>query len=156
MLQYKRKKEIGKLKKYLIIPLILLMLVTLLIGASNTVVYARAGGGSSGGGGGGSSGGTSTHSHTGGSGSRGNMLVTIFNYIIFAIIAGFSAIVFRVKIMKAKIHSKQLMRILDNKDEAWKYKNVQKQVEKAYFVIQNAWTEQQMSKAKSIYGPRFI
>lgn len=151
------------MKKKRIIIIILALIGIIILSFSISVkkeqkwitVYARAGGGtSSGGSSGGSSGetsgGTTSHSHSsynGNNNSSKNPIITILRYIIFAIIAGFSGIMFRIKIIKAKIHSKRLMSLLDNKDEAWKYRNIQEQVEKAYFIIQNAWTEQNINKA---------
>ena len=38
--------------------------------------------------------------------------------------------------------------MLERKDSAWKYKNIQKQVRVAYFAIQNAWTTANLEPAK--------
>lgn len=141
------------MKKYIVI--IPIIIFTLVVGTTN--IYARAGGGgSSGSSSGSSSGGTSSsttsvHSsthHRNYSDSNSNPIIGFVNYIAFIFIAGFSAIIFRFKIMKAKRHSKQIMNLLDDKDEAWKYKNIQKQVKETYYIIQKAWTNQNMESAK--------
>lgn len=98
--------------------------------------------------GGSSSGHVSHSSSSSKSNSNYNIIDVIAFYILGVGISSFSVILFRMKIIKAKIHSRHLMRMLSNKDEAWKYKNVQKQVEKAYFIIQKAWTEQNINQAK--------
>lgn len=140
------------MKKYILYLAVVLFLLGIIISLNNTIVYARLGGGSS------SSGGTSHyHGSNNSSNVNRNPIVKIINYIFFIIIACFSGIIFKIKIINAKIKSKKLMRILDNKDAAWKYKNVQQQVEKAYFILQKAWTNQEMDKAreyidKSLYN----
>ena len=135
------------MKKYILYLEVVVLLVVILTNLGNTIVYARLGGGSSSSGGGSSASGGTSHSsssHKESDNSNANPIVTIF----FILISGFSGIIFKVKIIKSKIHSKQLMKILDNKDEAWKYKNVQQQVEKAYFILQKAWTDQELDKAR--------
>lgn len=107
------------------------------------------GGGSSSAGGSSSSESSSYTTTTTAGSTSSNPITRFLNSIIFAIIAGFSIILFRIKLMKAKRNSKKLMKLLDNKDEAWNYKNIQKQVKCAYFTIQNAWTNQNMSLAKN-------
>lgn len=140
------------MKKYMLYLVVALFLVVILANLNSTRVYARLGGGSSSGGSGGSSSsaGTSHYhsSHSGSNSGNSSPIESIIEFIFFIIFAGFSGIIFKIKIINAKIHSKQLMRILDNKDDAWKYENVQKQVEKAYFILQKAWTNQEMDKAK--------
>lgn len=140
------------MKKYVLYLLVSLFLVVILANLSSTIVYARLGGSSSSSGGGGSSSSSGTShyhsSHTGSNNGSSNPIESIIAFIIFIIFTGFSGIIFKVKIIKAKIHSKQLMKILDDKDDAWKYENVQKQVEKAYFILQKAWTNQELDKAK--------
>lgn len=140
------------MKKHILYLIVVLFLVLILTNLSSTVVYARLGGGSSSGGSGGSSSSSGTShyhsSHTGSNNGNSSPIESIISFIIFIIFTGFSGIIFKAKIIKSKIHSKQLMKILDDKDEAWKYENVQKQVEKAYFILQKAWTNQELNKAK--------
>lgn len=38
--------------------------------------------------------------------------------------------------------------MLEHKDRAWKYKNIQKQVRITYFAVQKAWTEANLEPAK--------
>lgn len=129
--------------------LTILTIIMLIVSFNASYIYARAGGGgSSSGSSGGSSSGSPTHSGTNSNSTSSNPIARILNYIIFGFITFFSAILFRIKLMKAKRNSKKLMNLLDNKDDAWKYKNIQKQVEESYFVIQNAWTNQDMASAK--------
>lgn len=134
------------------IKILAIMILTIII--YTTVIYARAGGGSSGGGGGGgSSGGGSSHtstSHhtTSNKRTKSNPIASLISYLLVLFLMSFSAILFRIKLLKAKRHSKQLMNLLDNRDDTWKYDTIQKQVKAAYFAIQKAWTKQDMSIAK--------
>lgn len=126
----------------------------LIMSLCTTMCYARVGGGGSSGGGSSSGGSSSSSSSSSGShshaqsNSNSNPIVTIFQYIMFSIVAGFSAIVFRFRLKKAKRNSKKLMDLLDDKDAMWKYKKIQKQVETAYYKIQKAWGDQDMTQAK--------
>ena len=104
----------------------------LIMSLCTTMCYARVGGGGSSGGGSSSGGSSSSSSSSSGShshaqsNSNSNPIVTIFQYIMFSIVAGFSAIVFRFRLKKAKRNSKKLMDLLDDKDAMWKYKKIQK------------------------------
>lgn len=126
-----------KLKK-LIISFILLSIMFLQI--IPTSVEARAGGGGSSGGGGGSSG-SHTSSHT--SSSTNDPLSRIFGFLTFVIISSSSIIVMRVKITKYRYNAKK-----DFRDTNWNYKELVKRVEKTYFVLQKAWTKNDIKLAK--------
>lgn len=121
----------------------------------------RAGGGSGGGGSSGGSGGSGGGSHaSGGSGSYGSgggyygftrrqsVLGDILGYALCAVILSGSALVFRFKLSKSARNSRKLMKMLDNKDSAWKYKNILSQVRKTYFSVQNAWNSLNLDDAK--------
>lgn len=128
--------------------IILLLVVIFILSTGVSHIYARAGGGSSGSSGGGSSSSSRSSSSSGTRRSRSNPISQIVNLIMFIVISGASAIAFRMRLLKAKINSKRIMNLLDNKDDAWKYKNIQKQVETSYFNIQKAWSNQDMSTAQ--------
>ena len=104
-------------------------------------------------GGGGSSGG---HSSSGGSssggdyGSRGysNPISDIISAILFAFIFFASAIILYFKVLRASFNSKRYLRLLDDKDITWKYKTIEKRVIEAFYIIQEAWTNNDISKAK--------
>ena len=49
-------------------------------------------------------------------------------------------IILKRKIYKSAKNSKNIMQILENDDDTWKYETVQEQVEEAYLALQNAWT----------------
>lgn len=116
----------------------------------------RAGGGGGGSGGGGSGGGSSSSSGTGGHSSGGyygfsgpySAIEEIIGYIIIIIVSCGSFILFRLKLSKSEINSRKLMKMLDNKDSAWKDKNILPQIKETYFSVQNAWTSLDMSTAK--------
>lgn len=78
-----------------------------------------------------------------------SVIGSILFYVLFFGIGIFSIIKFRHKISSAKKNSKKEMDILDDKDNAWKYSNIQVQVERAYYEIQNAWAKQDMSSARA-------
>lgn len=114
----------------------------------------RAGGGSSGGGssggGGGSSGGGGTHGthrHPSGTAS-GNPIAALIPIILFLTVSSGSVILYRLKLSTYARNTKRLMAMLQKKDNAWKYKHIQKQVKDTYFVVQNAWTNLDMQPAK--------
>lgn len=111
----------------------------------------RAGGGGSGGGGGGggSSGGSSGHHHTS-SGNNGysDPLSEAVGFVCFLLIASASTIAFRLLLSKRARNARRLMRLLQQKDHAWKYKHIQKQVRQTYFVLQRAWTNSDMTPVK--------
>lgn len=73
--------------------------------------------------------------------------------ICFLMITFSTAVVFRMRWYPRYRNSKKLIRMLENKDSAWKYKDLQKQVRYAYFLIQNAWSCQNMSPAKEVMSP---
>ncbi len=113
------------------------------------ITVLRAGGGSSGGGSGGS-GGSSSHSSHSSTGRHGNSnpYSAIFGLFGFVLISGGATLFYRLMLSKYARNTKKLMKLLQKKDSAWKYKNIQKQVTKAYFAIQKAWTALDMSSAR--------
>lgn len=114
---------------------------------SRKVIMLRAGGGSSGGG----SSGASSGSHSG-RGTRStrptSLLSKILNYIIFIFLSFFTAIIFYFKILRASINSRCLLKLLDDKDSNWNYKNIEKQVIKTFYSIQESWTNMDMTSSK--------
>lgn len=117
----------------------------------------RAGGGGGGGsGGGGSGGGGSSGSGSGSYSSGGyygfsgphSVFQEILGYIIIIIVSCGSFILFRFRLSKSAINSRKLMKMLDNKDSAWKFKNILPQIKETYFSVQNAWSNLDMSPAK--------
>ena len=115
----------------LLIILILFMFVPL-------TVYARAGGGSSGGSGGSGGGGGS-----GGSGTKGDIYSFVLNMLV-----GYSIVFYPIVIRNKKIRKYKLNAMKDFDNTDWDYKKLVKDVEKTYFVIQKAWTENKIDMAK--------
>lgn len=109
------------------------------------ITILRAGGGSSGG----------SHSSSGGSssrhyGSRGysSPLSTIISAIVFMLIIFASTIILYFKVLRASFNSKRYLRLLDNKDITWKYKTIEKRVIETFYIVEEAWTNNDISKAK--------
>ena len=113
---------------------------------SSPITILRAGGGGSSGGHS-SSGGSSSGGHYG---SRGysNPISDIISAIFFAFIFFASAIILYFKVLRASFNSKRYLRLLDDKDITWKYKTIEKRVIESFYVIQEAWTNNDISKAK--------
>ena len=115
------------------------------ISYDNSITILRAGGGSSG-----------SHSSSGGSsssrhyGRRGysSPLSKIISAIIFIIIIFASTIILYFKVLRASFNSKRYLRLLDNKDSTFKYKNIEKRVIETFYVVEEAWTNNDISKAK--------
>ena len=112
---------------------------------NSSVTILRAGGGSS----------SRSHSSSGGSssrhyGSRGysSPLSTIISAIIFIIIIFASTIILYFKVLRASFNSKRYLRLLDNKDITWKYKTIEKRVIETFYIVEEAWTNNDISKAK--------
>lgn len=150
----------------------LVLLVTLLAGSAVSVSAApaghpqaqsqfvyelqpvRAGGGGGGGGGSGGGGGGSSGSHTTGTGrGRSGPFGWIIFGIAFAVTTFGATIAFRLRLFGRYRNSRKLIRMLEHKDSAWKYKDLQKQVRQAYFLIQNAWSCLDMFPAKEVMSP---
>lgn len=115
------------------------------ISYNSPITILRAGGGSSGG----------SHSSSGGSssrhyGSRGysNPISTIISSIIFMLIIFASTIILYFKVLRASFNSKRYLRLLDNKDITWKYKTIENRVIETFYIVQEAWTSNDISKAK--------
>ena len=63
--------------------------------------------------------------------------------IIFA-----STIILYFKVLRASFNSKRYLRLLDNKDITWKYKTIENRVIETFYVVEEAWTNNDISKAK--------
>lgn len=120
--------------------------------ADPPIYVLRAGGGSSGGGGGGGGGGGSSggsHSHgRGGSGSD-NPFVLLMPLGAFLLITSAATVAYRLRLSKYARNTKKLLAMLERRDSAWKYKNIQRQVKTAYFAVQKAWTQMDLSISKA-------
>ncbi len=116
------------------------------ISYDNPITILRAGGGGSSGSHS-SSGGSSSGSHYG---SRGysNPISNIISAILFSLIFFASAIILYFKVLRASFNSKRYLRLLDNKDITWKYKNIEKRVIETFYIVQESWTNNDMVKAK--------
>lgn len=115
------------------------------ISYDNPITILRAGGGSS----------SRSHSSSGGSssrhyGSRGysSPLSTIISAIVFMLIIFASTIILYFKVLRASFNSKRYLRLLDNKDITWKYKTIEKRVIETFYVVEEAWTNNDINKAK--------
>ena len=114
------------------------------ISYDNPVTILRAGGGSSG-----------SHSSSGGSssshyGRRGysSPLSNIISAIIFMLIIFASTIILYFKVLRASFNSKRYLRLLDNKDITFKYKTIENRVIETFYVVEEAWTNNDIVKAK--------
>lgn len=115
------------------------------ISYDNPITILRAGGGSSSGG----------HSSSGGSSSRhygrrgySSPLSTIISAIVFMLIIFATTIILYFKVLRASFNSKRYLRLLDNKDITWKYKTIEKRVIETFYIVEEAWTNNDMVKAK--------
>ena len=115
------------------------------ISYDNPITILRAGGVSSSG----------SHSSSGGSSSRhygrrgySSPLSNIISAIIFIIIIFASTIILYFKVLRASFNSKRYLRLLDNKDITWKYKTIEKRVIETFYVVEEAWTNNDINKAK--------
>ena len=57
-------------------------------------------------------------------------------------------IVFYLKIIRASINSKRLLKLLDDKDKSWNYRNIEQQVINTFYSVQESWTNMDMSASK--------
>ena len=72
-----------------------------------------------------------------------------FLFIPFSALTFFgAAIVYRLRLSKYARNTKKLLGMLERKDSAWKYKNIQRQVKTTYFAVQKAWTAMDLTPAK--------
>ena len=115
------------------------------ISHNSPITILRAGGGSSSGG----------HSSSGGSSSRhygrrgySSPLSNIISAIIFILIIFASTIILYFKVLRASFNSKRYLRLLDNKDITFKYKTIEKRVIETFYIVEEAWTNNDISKAK--------
>lgn len=144
------KSDCKNVLKKLVILLFAIMLLGLF---SQQNVEARAGGGGSGGSGGssGGSGSSSSSSHYHDSNSRGrhnDPISSLINYIVIGVSFCGGAIIFTYKVQKAKKRSKQWMNYFAKSECNWNYREIQQQVKKAYFEVQECWRIQDASYAK--------
>lgn len=114
-----------------------------------TYLIRAGGGGSGGGGGGGGSSGGGSGGHSRASNGRGSILSDIINFIFFILFSSGAAIIFRFKLSKYARNTKKLMSLLETKDNAWKYKDIQKQVNDTFYIVQKAWTGLDMQPAQN-------
>lgn len=124
-----------------------LLLLLLPAGAS-----ARAGGGGGGAGGGGTGGGGgAAHTYTGYSGNStngsSNPIGDVINWLLFSLTVFSGAILFHVKLTKKKRKNERLMAKFDDADPAWRYGDIRKRVEKAFYVIQKGWSDRDLTEA---------
>lgn len=131
-------------KKLLVLLGILILIFTLTM-----PVFARAGGGGSSGG---SSGGNSVSHHTDSSGTtRSNPIGAFIQLVILATVASGGSIVFIKKARRANKRSHRTMRALAQIEENWNPNEIQRQVEEAYFQIQECWRRMDIS-----YGAPYL
>lgn len=116
-------------------------------------VWARAGGGG-GGGGSSSGGGGSSHSSSsaGTSDSQGSNVAVVFVQGIFIlVVASGGSIVLLQKGRRARRKSRQAMKMFAQMGDNWDAKEIQRQVEDAYFQIQECWRRMDIS-----YGAPYL
>ena len=112
-----------------------------------TITLRAGGGGSSTGS---SSSGSSSGHHTSGTRSygTGGVISNILSAILMVILLCIGTIVLYFKVLRSSFNSKRYMRMLDDKDITWNYKNIERQVIDSYYTIQEAWAEGDMKNAK--------
>lgn len=140
-------------KKMIIVMLLVLLILT------PVPVLARAGGGSSGGSGGGSSGGSSGTSHT----TRGRSyyrqspaerLAGMAGFgLVMVSMAGFTVYKRRQRAMAMHREVSETLEMLDDQDYFWNEKRIKQQVEKCYYAIQEAWSNQNLEVLKQYLSP---
>lgn len=133
------------MKRIMIALVAFLLLCGLILSASAAPL--RAGGGSSGGGGGGGSSGGSSHSTGTNTTGRSDPFSFFLSLILFIAVSSGAGIFYRLKLSRHARNTKALMRMLSKKDNAWKYKDLQRRVKSAYFAIQRAWSKSDMTPA---------
>ncbi len=118
-------------------------------------VWARAGGGGGGSGSGGSSGsggGSFSGSSSDASGSESGNIVGVFVQGMFLLVlASGGSIALIWKGRKAKRRSRQAMKVFAQMGDNWDAKEIQRQVEEAYFQIQECWRRMDIS-----YGAPYL
>ena len=120
-------------------------------------VWARAGGGGGGSGSGGSSGsggggGSFSGSSSDASGSQSGNVVGVFVQGMFLLVlASGGSIVLIWKGRKAKRRSRQAMKVFAQMGDNWDAKEIQRQVEEAYFQIQECWRRMDISYGCLLY-----
>lgn len=147
------------MKKILIILFILITLSPILITnnnfnkTNNTIsneLRAGGGGGGSGGGGGGGGGTSPSHGHTNTSNKNGTShpISTFLTHIAFMFSMFMGSIIFYNKILKSSINSKRYLKILGKKEVSWKYKNIEAQAIETFYIVQESWTNMDLTPAK--------
>ena len=101
-------------------------------------ITLRAGGGGSSTGSSGS--GSSSGHHTSGTRSygTGGVISNILSAILMVILLCIGTIVLYFKVLRSSFNSKRYIRMLDDKDITWNYKNIERQVIDSYYAIQEA------------------
>lgn len=131
--------------------LMIIVLLVLLIGV--TPVYARAGGGSSGGGSSGGSSGRSSRNHSSPTYSRRGSAIrrmesVIGTGVLFATMVGINVYQKRHKAIKMHREAKGQLKQLDDSDFFWDEKRIKKKVENCYYIVQEAWSNQDIDELK--------
>lgn len=121
-------------------------------------VWARAGGGGGGGGsGGGSSGGSSSGSY-GSSSHRSSGRDNIFNLLfqggLFLIVTSGGSILLVLKARKAKARSRRAMACFAQLGDNWDAEEIQRQVEEAYFQVQECWRRMEVEYGAPYLSPK--
>lgn len=107
-------------------------------------VSARAGGGTSGGSSGGSSSSSlNTRKNGNSSGGSNNPVERLLSSMVLMLVGCSTIIVLKIRLNKAKVKTRKKFRKLK-----WNYKDTKKRIEEAYYVIQKAWANSDMSSAK--------
>ncbi|WP_294581744.1 Tim44-like domain-containing protein [uncultured Thomasclavelia sp.] len=138
-------------KKVIIVLLILLVLTPF-------PVFARAGGGSSGGSGGSGGSGSSSSRHIHGSGEYNrNPIVRVASYLGFGsiLVATGGLVVYKRRKYAMNLHrdAKEQLDILDDQDIFWNERDIKKKVEHCYYVIQEAWSKQDLDTLNKYLTP---
>lgn len=147
-----------KYKILLSIIIIFALIQVTTIYAKNTnddIISLRAGGG---GGGSGGSSGSASSSSTHSSGNESSycsydnllfcMIRKFFTWTCFCFVLFFTTIMLYLKVLRSSFNSKRYLRMISKKDSSWKYKKIEKQVMNTFYIVQNAWTNMDMTSAK--------
>lgn len=135
------------MKKKLCLMVLIFVLLAMML---PICVTARAGGGGSGGGGGGFSGGhSSSYSTRTYGGRRSSVFSTILSGGIFLIVGGGGSALLVLRLRRSRKKSQAKMYEAAKFDTMWEYDKALEQIQQAFYCIQQAWTQGDVSIAKT-------
>lgn len=76
------------------------------------------------------------------------MFITLLQYLLFGGTSITAYIVYERKLSKSARASKRIMNMLDQKDSAWKFKNIMPRFKQIFNIVKNAWSQADLSAAQ--------